>query len=266
MQQLLEWYPRIYFACHRRHVRDPRSGGLLSVRQGSILDHLDEREPVTVQELARHMGVTASTMSVQVGRLVRTGYAIRERDGEDPRRRNLRLSRAGARIREANSVLDEDRIAEMLERLTPEELEKGMAGLALLAKAAGEITPKEPKELPQGEGAEEEAGGEPAGGAWLEQRGGEVETTERAAPQEFPGAPARGQKSQTAKASQRRRRDVGQPGRGRSAEEEAEVHEVVRELQRVQRELAEMMGGKKPRAEGPAGVEQEFDEEEDLLE
>jgi DNA-binding MarR family transcriptional regulator len=134
--RVMELYPRIYFACHRRHVRDPKSKRVLSAHQASILDHLDERDPVTLLELARHMGVTASTMSLQVEQLVKKGYVVRERDAEDARRLRLRLSASGARVREANSVLDTERVKKMLERLSVEERETGLAGLALLARAA----------------------------------------------------------------------------------------------------------------------------------
>src|SRR6266566_3782665 len=61
-RQVMELYPHIYFACHTRHVRDPRTHRVLSAHQASILDPLDEREPRTLLDLARHMGVTASTM------------------------------------------------------------------------------------------------------------------------------------------------------------------------------------------------------------
>ena len=136
VRQLMELYPRIYFACHRRHVRDPESNRVLSAHQGSILDHLDRREPLMLQELARHMGVTISTMSLQIEELVREGYVTRERDPWDRRRLKLRLSKSGARVREANSVLDTERVRKMLGRLSAEELAAGLAGLALLAKAA----------------------------------------------------------------------------------------------------------------------------------
>src|SRR5580693_9883048 len=138
VRQLMELYPRIYFACHRRHVRDPKSKRVLSAHQGSILDHLDEQEPVMLQELARHMGVTASTMSLQVEQLVRKGYVTRERDARDGRRLMLRLSASGVRVREANSVLDTERVGKILARLSPEERAAGLAGLALLAKAASQ--------------------------------------------------------------------------------------------------------------------------------
>ena len=138
VRQVMELYPRIYFACHRKHVRDPKSRRVLSAHQASILDHLDEREPVTLLELAQHMGVTASTMSLQVEQLVRKRYVIRERDHDDGRRLRLRLSESGAGVREANSVLDGERVKRMLGRLSAEERAAGIAGLALLARAARE--------------------------------------------------------------------------------------------------------------------------------
>ncbi len=140
VRQLMELYPRIYFACHRRHVRDPKSKRVLSAHQGSILDHLDAREPVMLLELARHMGVTPSTMSLQVEQLVRKGYVSRARDTKDGRRLMLRLSEGGVRVREANSVLDTERVGKMLARLSQDERAAGIAGLALLAKAASEQT------------------------------------------------------------------------------------------------------------------------------
>ena len=140
VRQLMEFYPRIYFACHRRHVRDPKSKRVLSAHQGSILDHLDAREPVMLLELARHMGVTPSTMSLQIEQLVRKGYVTRGRDKKDGRRLMLCLSESGAHVREANSVLDTERVWRMLARLSPEERAAGLAGLALLAKAASQQT------------------------------------------------------------------------------------------------------------------------------
>ncbi|HWY77526.1 MAG TPA: MarR family winged helix-turn-helix transcriptional regulator [Verrucomicrobiae bacterium] len=152
VRQLMEFYPRIYFACHRRHVRDPKSRRVLSAHQGSILDHLDAREPVMLLELARHMGVTPSTMSLEVEQLVRKGYVTRERDTKDGRRLMLRLSSGGVRVREANSVLDTERVRKMLARLSREECAAGIAGLALLAKAASEQTEELEKRRRPGRG------------------------------------------------------------------------------------------------------------------
>ena len=138
VRRVMELYPRIYFACHTRHVRDPKTQRLLSTHMASILDHLDEREPLALLDLAKHMGVTPSTMSLQIEKLVKRGYVLRERDARDARRLKLRLSRAGVRVREAKSVLDPARVRALLARLTPEEQDAGIAGLALLARAGSE--------------------------------------------------------------------------------------------------------------------------------
>jgi len=134
--QVLAFYPRIFFACHTRHVRDPRTGRRLSAHQASILDHLDEVEPVALMHLARHMGVTPSTMSLHIERLVRRGYVLRARDARDRRRVRLLLSASGLRVREAKSVLDPQRVRAMLDELPAAQRGRAIAGLALLARAA----------------------------------------------------------------------------------------------------------------------------------
>ncbi len=136
MRQFLTLYPRIYFACHTRQVRDPGSHRLVSRHQTAILDHLDDLVPTTVNDLARHMGVTAATMSLALDRLERAGYVVRTRDHVDRRRVNLRLTPDGARIRQASSVLDPPRVEAIVARLTSEEREAAVRGLALLADAA----------------------------------------------------------------------------------------------------------------------------------
>lgn len=136
VRRVLDSYPRIYFACHTRHVRDPKDGRELSTHHVSILDHLDEVEPSTLNALADHLGVTAGTMCVHVDRLVRRGYVLRKRDPQDGRRAQLRLSASGRRVREAHSVLDPVLVRRMLDRLTDVDREQALRGLALLAHAA----------------------------------------------------------------------------------------------------------------------------------
>jgi MarR family transcriptional regulator, organic hydroperoxide resistance regulator len=135
-RQLVRLYPKIFFACHTRHVRDPKSKRTISSHQASVLDHLDTAEPMPLMKLAKHMGVTPSTMSISVERLVRQGYVRRSRDREDARRVGLTLTEAGTRVREANSVLSEARVAAMLERLSAPEREAALDGLGILARAA----------------------------------------------------------------------------------------------------------------------------------
>jgi DNA-binding MarR family transcriptional regulator len=138
VRQVLDLYPRIFFACHSRHVRDPKTRRLLSAHQASILDHLDPDEPTALMDLARHMGVTPSTMSISMDRLARRGYVVRTRDPRDRRRSALRTTPAGERIKQAQSVLEPARVAGMLKMLSPRERSRGLDGLAVLGRAANE--------------------------------------------------------------------------------------------------------------------------------
>jgi DNA-binding MarR family transcriptional regulator len=136
--RVLRHYPRIYFACHAWHRRDPESGNALSERFASILDHLDPVEGVTLKDLAAHMGVTPGTMSISVARLVEGGWVRRDLDAADARKVSLRLTRAGVRMRAARSLLDPARVERVLARLTAAERAQALHGLSLLAQAASQ--------------------------------------------------------------------------------------------------------------------------------
>jgi MarR family transcriptional regulator, organic hydroperoxide resistance regulator len=136
VRRVLDAYPRIYFACHTRHVRDPQTGAALSAHQASILDHLDEVDPLSTTALAEHMGVTVATMSLALDRLERKGYVRRARDPQDRRRVLVRVTAAGVRVREAKSVLDPARVEQVLAQLAPADRAAALEGLALLARAS----------------------------------------------------------------------------------------------------------------------------------
>lgn len=136
----LRFYPQIYFACHRRHVRDAKARRLLSLNQARILDHLDDITPTNLRSLARHMGVTASTMSLNVDRLETAGYVRRERNDKDARQVELRLTEAGRRLKEQQSALDPALVGTLLDRLKGPDRAKALDGLRLLAEAATKLT------------------------------------------------------------------------------------------------------------------------------
>lgn len=136
-QQVLDLYPKIFFACHTRHVRDANSGAELTSKQASILDHLDLYVGVSLSALAAHMAVTPATMCVAVDRLVSLGLVTRRRSETDRRQVLLHLTESGKEVSDAHSVLDRDRVAGMLAELDDEEREAGLRGLTLLAEAAG---------------------------------------------------------------------------------------------------------------------------------
>ena len=139
VETVLQCYPQIYFACHRRHVRDEQSKAVLSAHQASILDHLDDVDGTSLLELAKHMGVTASTMSLTVDRLERGGYVSRERSKADGRRVDLRLTASGVRIKRQQKVLEPELVQAMLARLDEGKRRQALRGLELLAQAAVEM-------------------------------------------------------------------------------------------------------------------------------
>lgn len=136
VETVLRCYPFIYFACHRRHVRDEATREVLSAHQASVLDHLDDVEATSLRDLARHMGVTVSTMSLTVDRLERGGYVRRERSKQDGRRLDLRLTGAGVRIKRQQKVLEPELVAAMLEKLDDRRRAEALRGLELLAEAS----------------------------------------------------------------------------------------------------------------------------------
>jgi DNA-binding MarR family transcriptional regulator len=139
VETLLSAYPRIHFACRTRHVRDPVDGKVLSAHQISILSPLDSVDPTMVGELADHLGVTPSTMSLNLTRLEKAGYVTRERDPADRRVMNVRLTESGERMRSAQTMLDPELVDRMLLEMAPAVRRHALRGLVLLSVAADSV-------------------------------------------------------------------------------------------------------------------------------
>ena len=134
---VLSALPRILIACRVREVVDGTTS--VSAHQGHILSQLDRDDPTMVTELAASMGVTASTMSLNLKRLRQSGLVFCERDPEDRRVMNVRLTDAGERAKAALRPLDVERVAAMLEVLWPEDRRRALEALAALADAADAV-------------------------------------------------------------------------------------------------------------------------------
>jgi DNA-binding MarR family transcriptional regulator len=135
-------YPQIYLACHTQHHRRRSNGMHLTAHESSILAHLDAEQPMRASELARHLGVGASTMSAALKRLTTLGYIARARDAADQRAASLRLSKLGGRAMQGGSVLETSRVAALLGKLTRSERVHALSGLELLARAARQLPKK----------------------------------------------------------------------------------------------------------------------------
>lgn len=127
--------PFLERACRGR-AHDPAGGGALTAKQARTLDQLDTDDPVMVTELAEYLGVTASTMSLNLTRLEGAGLVRRSRDPDDARVMNVVLTSDGAAARDRTRSIDAQRVAAMLDRLRPDERRGAAETLARLADAA----------------------------------------------------------------------------------------------------------------------------------
>ena len=136
-------YPQIFLACHTNHVRAASTRWKLSAHDSAILSHLDRSRGLSPRSLAMHLGVTPSTLSASIKRLTNLGYLTCDAPASDKRRREIRLTDRGAEAMAATSVLDRERVRGMLKKLKPADRRAALAGLALLARAARELTAEE---------------------------------------------------------------------------------------------------------------------------
>ena len=89
-----------------------------------------------VGELAEYLKVTPSTMSLNLKRLEEAGLVTRSRAPEDRRAMNVLLTAEGTALRDSVPALDPARIDTLLNRMRPDDRERAMTGLSLLAEAA----------------------------------------------------------------------------------------------------------------------------------
>jgi len=133
-------YPQIYLACHTNHVRAVSTKWRISSQDSAILVHLDRERGLSPRELAAHLGISASTLSAYIARLSALGYLTSEANEKDGRRREIRLTERGAEAISATSVLDSQRVTELLRQLTPAKRKEALRGLQLLADAAKKMS------------------------------------------------------------------------------------------------------------------------------
>jgi DNA-binding MarR family transcriptional regulator len=146
VKRLMASYPTIYLACHREHVHADEQGNLITEHQASVLDHLDVARPTTPSRLAEHMGVSRSTMSSTISRLVHTGLVARKRARNDHRSIELTLTLAGRRVQEQNTVLNPTLVHQIFTLMPAQEADSALAGIETLAKYAAILLKRRKRE------------------------------------------------------------------------------------------------------------------------
>jgi DNA-binding MarR family transcriptional regulator len=133
-------YPQIYIACHTDHVRAVSTKWRISSQDAAILVHLDREYGLSPRELAKHLGISSSTLSAYLARLSALGYLTNEASKNDGRRREIRLTERGAEALSGTSVLDATRVKKLLRELKPADRKEALRGLRLLADAAKKMS------------------------------------------------------------------------------------------------------------------------------
>ncbi len=130
---------RLYPAVYRRfHVsRRPVGGSDLTPRMLGVLHHLSASGPLTVGELATHLGLSKATATELVTRVEERGLVDRMRDERDRRRVYVWLTEHGRQRAASHArVLADDELLAAVGRMRPSDRESLINGLRALLAAA----------------------------------------------------------------------------------------------------------------------------------
>jgi MarR family transcriptional regulator, lower aerobic nicotinate degradation pathway regulator len=128
----------------RRIVRLLREGSRaseesvgLSAAQLFVLQKLDPKEPLSLNELAARTLTHQSSVSVVVSRLVERGLVLRRPAVSDARRLELLPTRRGLELRTRAPGAAQDRVIAAVAALTPKQQRALADGLETLTRALG---------------------------------------------------------------------------------------------------------------------------------
>lgn len=132
-RQILEIVPLVMRVVASELRRMDRSLNPGHFRLLAMLAH----HPCNLSELAERHSVSLPTMSNSVSALVERGWVSRQRDDLDRRMIQIRLTPEGSALLERIQCEAEERVAEMIDGLSPGEYDQMLSGLAILRSAFG---------------------------------------------------------------------------------------------------------------------------------
>ncbi len=139
VQELSRLYPAVY---HRFHTsRQPLPGTGVTYRMLGLLQHLLQSGPLTLGELVVHLGLSKATVTELADRVEAKNLTSRLRDDRDRRRVFIGLTEQGEQVaKSSTSVLEEQKLALAMKRMTSQEREHLISGLRALLRADQEET------------------------------------------------------------------------------------------------------------------------------
>jgi MarR family transcriptional regulator, lower aerobic nicotinate degradation pathway regulator len=133
----------------------------LSGTQLFVLHELGKTPAMSLSELAEKTRTDQSSVSVVVSRLVDAGYVTRERDSRDARRLVLSLSPTGRALADKSPSVAQEKIIEVLERMSPSERRRFADTFSRIIEELGEARGVAPMMFED----------EPGGGGGLRKKG-----------------------------------------------------------------------------------------------
>lgn len=123
-----------------------RNSTTMSVPQFRTLAFLDRNPGASLSDLAEHLGVTRATASANTERLVQRDFVHRRDDPKERRRVVLNLTEAGKVHLEECRAQTRERISELLNSLTEEQIVLIEEGLTLLKDVLEDNSLEPPEE------------------------------------------------------------------------------------------------------------------------
>ncbi len=130
---------RVLVAIAARSLADLDEAEDVTLTQYRSLVVLASRGPQGMASLAEALGVTPPTASRLCERLVRKGLVRRRTDRNDRRQVKVALTEAGRRLVDVVTARRRQQIADLLSAVPEDARRSVVAGLQLLADAAGEV-------------------------------------------------------------------------------------------------------------------------------
>jgi len=112
----------------------------MTIAQAATLETLRMEGPLRMGELGKRLGITPSTLTRNLQRLLDTGYVKRQADGVDGRAAVVALTATGRRQADKLERQEESFAGEVLERIDPEHRAAVVARLADLLVAVRAAT------------------------------------------------------------------------------------------------------------------------------
>ncbi|MGD7043150.1 MarR family winged helix-turn-helix transcriptional regulator [Jeotgalibacillus proteolyticus] len=130
VSELNRHWTDIYFHLHYPHKEK------ISHQVVRILQLVDKKEGVGMNDIASHIQVSQNTASEHVKRIIEKKFLTKERDTIDERKVMLRLTDSGRDVLHRNTSLDEEKLERVWDELDTSEKEMVEQAFKLVSKRA----------------------------------------------------------------------------------------------------------------------------------